>query len=693
MKYPYRHRDLNWLSFNERVLQEAADPSTPLYERLKFLAIFSSNLDEFFAVRVSRLRQIKKIDKQIRKKLALKPNKQVKEIVKTVKQQQEQFGNIFYKQLIPQLANQNIYLVSEKTLDFNQQGHATEYFISKILPLLTIKIIDPNRNSDVFLKNNHLYFLVTFKDESSLGLVNIPSQELGRFFCFPPSSEKHYVTFLDDIIRRHIDQIFENKDITGCYEIKLSRDAELYIEDEFEGDLADKIKESLSRRDDGQPTRLLYDTNIPKDVLKQIRNYFGLGKIDLVPGGKYHNFSDFFGFPDPTKSIDLHYPEVAQVQHSAFDNQTNYFKQIGQKDQLVHFPYMSFDYVQHFINQSAIDPLVTDIKISLYRVAKESELTTSLLKALENGKKVTVFVEAKARFDEENNLKWGQIFEDKGAEVHYSYPNIKVHSKILLIKRNENKEQKLYAYIGTGNFNAKTSKIYCDHGIFTAHPKITKDLAEVFEVLSAKCILPKPKHLLVAPFTIRSAFDQLIDREIELAKSGKTAKIMAKLNSLEDQKIIDKLYEASSAGVTIKLLVRGFCCLIPGIPKLSENIEIISIIDRYLEHGRIYVFNNDNDPKVFIGSADWMTRNLDKRIEVLTPIYDPDCRKELLDILNLQIKDNIKARYQDTTASNTYRIKMSSEPVIRSQSEIRTYLNEVHTKMNQYQLPKQYLKT
>ncbi|MHA7059190.1 polyphosphate kinase 1 [Aquimarina sp. M1] len=681
-EYPYQNRDLNWLSFNERVLQEAADKSNPLYERLKFLAIFSSNLDEYFSVRVSRLRQIKKIDKNLRKKLAYKPSKQVKEILKRVKVLQEKFGDIFFNQLVPELTKHQIYLIDHKQFDLNQHQFATQYFISKILPLVEATLVTLDKANEIFLENNNLYLLVTFQERDVYGIVNIPSDSLDRFICFPSLNGNHFITFLEDVMKPNLNQVFENNTIKDCFQIKLSRDAELYIDDEFEGVLAEKIKESLSQRDYGQPTRLLFDASMPKLLKTKVRKLFDLGKIDMISGGTYHNFSDFFDFPDPTDNPSLHYTKLTEVRHRAFDRSESYFKTISQKDQLVHFPYMSFDYVQDFINKAATDPATTEIKISLYRVAKESQLTNSLLTALENGKKVTVFVEAKARFDEENNLKWGKIFEEKGASVFYSYPKIKVHSKILLVKRNEEEKDKLYSYIGTGNFNDKTAKIYCDHGLFTTNPLITKELSEVFEVLSGKMILTKPKCLLVSPYTTRSTFEKLIDIEIANAKKGNPSGIKAKLNSLEDKKIIQKLYEASNAGVKIELLVRGFTCLIPGLSGFSENIRITSVVDRFLEHGRIYLFHNNGNDKMYIGSADWMTRNLDKRIEVLSPILDKDCKTELKHILEIQLSDNVKARIQDEKEANNYKKKMDDNPSIQSQHQIREFLKKQNSSEN-----------
>ncbi|TPN89154.1 polyphosphate kinase 1 [Aquimarina algicola] len=680
-KYPYKHRDLNWLSFNERVLQEAEDSRNPLYERLKFLAIFSSNLDEYFRVRLSRLRQIKKIDKKIRKKLALKPSKLVKEIIQIVELQQERFGTIMNTVLIPELKQNGIHLTFNDSFTALEKEYAKKYFDSTIKSHIDITIIDGEQSELPFLKNNDLYYVITFQDViENIGIINIPTRILDRFVSFPSKGNIHTITFLDEIVKENIATLFPNHKIEACYQIKVSRDAELYIEDEFDGVLAQKIKESLDQRGSGQPTRLLYDASMPKPIKKLIRTIFKVGKIDMVPGGKHHNFSDFFGFPDPTNNSNLHYQSVELVKHKNFENHADYFEIIAKQDQLVHFPYMSFDYVQNLIDQAASDPTVTEIKISLYRVAKESDLTSALLKALKNGKKVIVFVEAKARFDEENNLKWGEIFESNGASVFYSYPKIKVHSKILLIKRTENRKNKLYGYIGTGNFNAKTSKIYCDHGLLTARPEITSELDEVFNVLSGRSVHIQPKHLLVSPFITRQKFEKLIDIEIENAKRGFKAQIISKLNSLEDKQMINKLYEASQAGVKITLVVRGFSCLIPGIEGISENIRITSILDRYLEHGRIYYFENNGDPNVFIGSADWMTRNLDKRIEVLTPILDESLKKELIDILQIQVNDNIKARIHDIDESNHYQIKKDEEEFIQSQNAIREYLLNIHSK-------------
>lgn len=672
----FRHRDLNWLSFNERVLQEAEDPKNPLYERIKFLAIFSSNLDEYFRVRVSQLRQIKRVEKSIRKKLALRPNKITKEILEMIKLQQQRFGEIYYGQIIPELAENGIYLTDCESFTPKQKKIAAEFFQKNVSSNVQPKKVKFDVGKDLFLENNQLYFAVTFENEKSLGLVNIPSDDCGRFIQF----EKKVITFLDDIIRFEIPGFFPKEKVTGIYAIKLSRDAELYIEDEFDGVLAEKIYESLAQRTDGQPTRLLYDASMPPEIHKKIRKLLGLGKIDMMPGGRYHNFSDFFSFPDPTDNPELHTKVPPPVKHKVLEDAENYFNEIAKKDLSVHFPYMSFNYVERFLEQAATDPLVESIKISLYRVADESSLTNSLLKALEKRKRVTVFVEAKARFDEENNIIWGKKFQEKGAHVIYSYPRIKVHSKILLVERKEGEKAKKYAYIGTGNFNSKTAGIYCDHAIFTANKYFTKELSRIFKVLEGKLIVPREKHLFISPFSTRRKFTALIMEEIENALAGKKASITAKMNSLEDPDMIEWLYKASNAGVKIRLLVRGFTSLIPGVKGMSENIIITSIIDQYLEHGRIYLFENGGEEKIFFGSADWMTRNLDRRIEVIAPIYDEEIATEFKEILAIQLRDNVKARIQDKDETNTYVEKAPEEKPVRSQEEIYNYLKQKHSK-------------
>lgn len=674
----FQHRDLDWLNFNERVLQEAADKSNPVLERLKFLAIFSSNLDEYYRVRVSQLRQIKKIKKSLRKKLALKPNKKVKQIIKEVKAQQIQFGQIFKDEILPELAEHHIHLIQHQDFSKDQFAQAKRIYQDKIKEHLEPQLVDFEKKNQLFLENNTIYFFIAFKNCEEAGVVNIPVEQVGRFIELKNEGKEHFISFIDDIIRAEIHEVFPKRKVAGIYQVKMSRDAELYIDDQFNGVLAEKIYESLEQRTDGQPTRLLYDAEMPKELQKKLRKHLGLGKIDMMPGGKYHNFSDFFSFPDPTDNSDLKYEDLTPIPHKNFEATSDYFKLIKEKDQLLHFPYMSFSYVENLIEQAAEDNDVVSIKISLYRVADESALTSSLLKALEKGKEVTVFIEAKARFDEENNITWGRKFEEKGANVIYSYPKIKVHSKIFLIDRIEAGESVKYAYIGTGNFNAETSKLYCDHALFTAHKKITKELDRVFKVLEGELIIPRAKNLLVSPFETRREFTQMILHEIDEAEAGREAKITAKMNSLEDEEIIDLLYRANKSGVKIRLLVRGFTCLIAGVKDLSEHIYITSILDRFLEHGRIYIFHNGGEERIFMGSADWMNRNLNRRIEVLAPIFDEDIKQELKEILQLQLNDNVKARVQDYTGKNEYVAHDTKKP-IRSQYEIYKYLQKKHS--------------
>lgn len=675
----FRHRDLNWLSFNERVLQEASDKINPLYERIKFLAIFSSNLDEYFRVRVSQLRQMKRVKKSIRKKLALRPSKITKQIIEEVKAQQDKFGTIYHKQILPELAANGIHVLDAEHFKDEHQEFISSFFNNKVEKHLKPIFLDLEKENELFLENSVLYFLVTFKKENQLAVLNIPAEKCGRFVPITTSKNQHDITYLDEIIRHEAYKIFPENDITGIYEIKLSRDAELYIDDIYEGVLAEKIYASLKQRTDGQPTRLLYDASMPKPIQKKIRKLLNLGKIDMMPGGQYHNFKDFFSFPDPTENKNLHFKELPPLKHSILEDSKDYFKDISEKDQSLHFPYMSFSYVERFVKMAAEDEKVTDINISLYRVADESDLTNSLMKALENGKRVTVFVEAKARFDEKNNISWGRKFEEKGANVIYSYPKVKVHSKIMLVCRQEGDIHMRYAYIGTGNFNAETSSIYCDHAIFTTNKYITKELQRLFKVLEGELIIPREKKLLISPFSTRQEFIKLIYNEIENARAGKIARITAKMNSLEDEEMIELLYKASNAGVKIRLLIRGFTSLIPGIEGMSENVYITSVVDRFLEHGRIYLFENGGEELMFYGSADWMNRNLDRRIEVISPVLDEDIKREFKDILNIQLNDNVKARIQDAEESNKYVHKKKGEKDIRSQYEIYEYLKEKHS--------------
>lgn len=667
----FKHRDINWLYFNERVLLEAANTDTPLLERLKFLAIFSSNLDEYFKVRISQLRQLKAVDKALRKKLVRKPNKTLKFILTKVAMQQEQFGKTI-KATLDELRQHNIYLRNLSELSNEQVKSLSEHFKLKVKHHCDIVMpVDSDK-----LEDGKLYLVVHFA-EDDLALVVIPTHQVQRFIELP--GQGHNYMYLDDVLKLNLHELFPNKKINGAYAIKLSRDAELYLEDDYSDTaLVEKIYKSLDKRNSGQPTRLLYDQNMPEMVQEQLKQVLDVADVDMSKGGVYHNLSDFFTFPHPPNSEHLRYGPQPPLKHPHLSFTTDIFKTIKEKDQLVHFPYQEFDCVEHFITSAATDVQVKTIKMSLYRIAKTSRLTDAILEALNNGKKVVLFVEAQARFDEANNIKWGRIFEEKGAKVIFSVPNIKVHSKVAMVERTENDEQQYYAYIGTGNFNAKTAKLYCDHGLFTANRKITEDLAQVFDVLERKLIIPKLKRLLVSPFTTRGTFLECIQNEISNVKAGLAGKITIKMNSLEDTKMIAALHEASEAGVAVRLLVRGLCrlkqkndeALLPN----EKPIYVTSIVDRYLEHGRIYLFENSGDETMYIGSADWMTRNLDKRIEVLTPILDNDIFNELKDILEIQLADTAKARILDAEDTNKQVTLVQGQPEVRSQYAIYDYL-------------------
>lgn len=662
----YYHRDLSWLRFNHRVLQEATDSRNPLYERIKFLAIFSSNLDEFFRVRVSDIRQIKDVEKPLRKRLIRKPNKVLKEIKTQVDIQQSEFGRIFKDEIVPELEKENIYLIHHKKYSPTQKLAAQNYFEETLRPLLKVELYDTHAKDAVFVKNEALY-LTALQEDNWFQFVEIPA-EAPRFFIFPKQNGKHYITFVDDIIKYNLRQTPKGEANLEYFSIKISRDAELYIEDEFSGDLKDKIEESLSNRDTGQATRVLIDQRMPKSLQGIIKTALDVTKTDIVQGGAYHNFKDFFGFPNPTNK-NLSNEVLTPIDHSMLSNYDSMFDAIDAGDKLIHYPYQSFEPVIRLVEEAAVDKHVKKIRITIYRAAKESRLNDAIALAAENGKEVTVFIEVKARFDERNNLKWGKIFEEKGAHVIYSYPDIKVHSKILLISRTVDKKQTRYGYIATGNFNEKTATLYTDFGLMTSHKKITKELHKVFLVLDRTIIVPKTKRLLVSPFTTRVNFTELVNNEIALAQDGEEAYIILKMNSLEDKGMIKLLYRASNAGVQIRLLIRGMCSLIPGVKGQSENIYITSVIDRFLEHGRVYIFGNKGDEKLYIGSADWMTRNLNHRIEVVTPILDKKLKKRVRDLIDIQIADNVKARIIDAHQTNAY---VTNEEA-KVQSQLATY--------------------
>lgn len=676
---PYIHRDLSWLSFNYRVLQEAKDPSVPLMERIKFMAIYSSNLDEFFRVRVANIRNLVRVGKKTKKKLDFDPKEILNEVHQIINSQQEEYSEIFEKQIVPQLADNNIFLLRNlDTLNPEQKQFIEDYFQDNLLPfvqpvLLVKKKIRP------FLNNAALYLSVILGplEEESDGIryaiIKIPSDHIPRFISLPSPSNRRDVIVLDDLIRYSARWLFPGYNILGMYSIKLTRDAELYIDDEFSGNLLHKIRRSLNKRNVGPASRFVYDRETPEHLMEFLKETFELEEFDLLPEGKYHNNFDFFQFPD----FDLHFLKntpLPPLPYKPLEDAVDIFSTIKEKDQFIHVPYHSYESVVRLFEVASKDPRVTHIKVVQYRVAKKSRIMTALMNAVKAGKQVSVFVEVKARFDEEANLDWGEKLEKAGVSVQYSFPGVKVHSKLALISRQERKKTKLYAYLSTGNFHEGTAKIYSDFGLFTADERLTREAARVFSFLeTVKLPAQDFEHLLVGQFNLRNTLIKLIDKEIANAKKGLPASIMLKMNSLQDQRMIEKLYKANNAGVEVKLMIRGIFSLVPGVEGYSENIEAYSIVDRYLEHSRIFIFHNNGDEKIYLSSADWMVRNLSYRIETAFPIYDPDHKQELKDFMDLQFRDNVKSRILDFNHSNIYR-ENTDDIAVRAQSETYFYL-------------------
>jgi polyphosphate kinase len=688
MKSKYFNRELSWLSFNHRVLQEAQDQIVPLYERLKFLAICSSNLDEFFRVRVSSIRTLQTLKKKTKEKLEFDPTKLLKKIIAGVEKLQDEIGKTFRKQLIPELKNHNIYVIDEKELRKEHIVFINEYFNELVLPYVNPMILVRKRIS-TFLQNNVLYLAIQLlprkkkklqdrdtkkRTRYKYAIVEIPTKYLPRFIELPRTDERFHIMFLDDIVRYCLPLIFRGYEVVASYSIKLTRDAELYIEDEFTGNLLDKIKKSLKKRTTGIPCRFLYDPEMPKELVKFLKSSLYLSKQDLMPGARYHNFSDFFKFPNPGLP-GMEYEPLKPLRQSEYESYKNKFEAWSKKDFLFQFPYQTYDYIVNAMETAANDANVESIKITQYRVAKNSKIVRSLIRGVNKGKSVTAFVEIKARFDEEVNIKSAEEMQKAGIKVFYSLPGLKVHCKMAMIYRMENNEMKKYAYLSTGNFNEVSAKTYSDMGLFTSDERITSETEKVFDFLEGKITNPIFEHFLVANLNMRRELMNLIENEINNAKAGKNASIILKVNNLEDPKIINKLYDASEAGVKISLIVRSACCLIPGVKKMSKNISAISIVDRFLEHERIIIFHNDGNEKVFLSSADLMKRNLTNRIEVAFPIYDENLKQEVKDIVNIQLSDNTKARIIDENQINEYK-KDGTGRKVRAQFEIYEYLKE-----------------
>lgn len=672
---PYIHRDISWLDFNYRVLQEAKDKRVPLLERVKFLAIYSSNLDEFFRVRVANHRNITRAGKKARKEMDFGSNAILKHIHKIVNKQQEEFSRIFKDEIIPALKKENIYILRRKQLNAEQLEFIENYFQNHMLPyvqpvLLIKKKIKPFLNSGALYLALHIVDKDKKDPKPEYALANIPSNHLPRFLILPSDNDRKDIILLDDVVRHSVFKIFPGYHIKSMHSIKFTRDAELYIDDEFSGDLIEKLKKSLSKRNVGLASRMVYDRDIKKDFLQYIMDVFDLDQKDLLEEGRYHNNSDFFSFPTFELSHLKNEP-LPPVHTPILENAASIFNVIKEKDYVVHVPYQSYEPVIKFFEDAAKDPTVTHIKITQYRVAKVSRIMDALIKASKAGKQVSTFIEIKARFDEEANLKWGEKLEKAGVKVHYSLPGLKVHSKVALIRRMEDNQPVLYSYLSTGNFNEDTAFVYSDLGILTADTRYTKETARLFLYLETRT-KPKQefKHLFVGQFKLKNKLKALVEKEISEAKKKRPAAITLKMNSLQDAEMIELLYKASQAGVKIKLIVRGICSIVPGIKGVSENIRAISIIDRFLEHSRIFIFENKGDELIYCSSADWMERNLHHRVETIFPIYDEDIRILIKKIIKFQWRDNVKARIISEKNQNTYQI---GNDEIQYKSQLDTY--------------------
>ncbi|MBI5373632.1 MAG: polyphosphate kinase 1 [Sphingobacteriales bacterium] len=685
-EYIYLNRDLSWLGFNQRVLMEAADPAVPLYNRVQFLSIFSSNLDEFFRVRMPAIFAFSGLTT---KKISLEeeyPNDLAMQVQKTVYGQLEEFGRILREEIIPGLKQQQVQLCYDEPLSAGDAENSRDYFLSRVLTYLQPVILKKAKQGTVFLENNALYFIVALQSpgkrtSQSYALLNIPSGLVPRFLEMTGQEGLLRIVFLDDVIREMLPEVFPGYRTGGAWSIKLTRHADMNLEDEFTGDIAEKIERQLEKRDTGPATRLLIDPKMPAKTRKFVQQFFELDQREIVSGGRYHNLKDLALLPAPKHpgSVQAPWPPLS---HPGFDTHRTVFDCIKERERLLHLPYHSYHPVLRFFNEAAVDPMVREIYITLYRVATDSHIVNALISAARNGKKVTVFVELKARFDEANNLKWSGKMKAAGIRIIQSIPRLKVHAKVAMLRREENKKLVDYSFLGTGNFNESTGRFYTDHALFTRNREFGRELGLLFSGLQTGTrpeLLGKIpfRRLLVSQFNMRDRFEKLIRKEIGRAQKGETASIILKLNNLQERGMIDLLYEASNAGVEVRLLVRSICCLAPGVGGQSENIRVTRIVDRYLEHARVFIFHNGGDPLCYLGSADWMNRNLHSRIEVCFPLKDPLLKKQIMDIVDLQLQDSVKA--VQLTAEGENKRSAPGDAEIQAQQAIYEYVKTLPT--------------
>ena len=680
-KVPFLNREISWLYFNERVLQEVADETVPLIERIKFLSIFSSNLEEFYRVRVATMSRLANLNDKAKELLGINPKKVLNEIKNIVVRQERKFEQLFQATLMNELAQNRIFILNDTQLNVSRGEFVRNHFRDKILSNLVPILIQPDKPFPE-LKDRYLYFFVrltkkTSKLAENYALIELPP-DLPRFLVLPETNDLKFIILAEDIIKYCLDDIFYVFNYTelDAYSIQVTRDAELDIDKNVSDKFIEELKTSLAKRKKGKPMRLLYDTQMPFDMLSVLVSKMKIEAESLIPGNRYHRFGDFIRFPNVGPK-NLEYASNPPLKVSGLHRTESIFNKLAERDYLINLPYQSYDYIILFLREAAIDPKVVEIHITLYRLAENSRVINALINAVKNGKKVNCLVELKARFDEQANIFWSTRLVEEGVHVNYGLTDYKVHSKICLVKRMEKGRAVYYANLATGNFNEKTARIYGDHSIFTAKKEITHDLLKLFTALNKKTVTKGFKHLIVSPLETRNKLYALIDREIKIAKSGKPAYLIFKVNSLADEGTVEKLYEASNAGVIIKLIVRGICCLVPGVKGYSENITVISIIDRYLEHARVFIYGNSGKEEMYLSSADLMSRNFEHRVEVGFPVLDAEVRQEIRDIIEFQLQDNVKARDITKTNTNKYH-KNRLAAKVRAQVQTYNYLKNKH---------------
>ena len=679
----YFKRDISWLSFNYRVLLEAEDDALPIYERIKFLSIYSSNLEEFYEIRVAEHRGVI-MKKNFTDESGAEAEEILAEITEEVNRQQREYYRIFSK-VLQELNRQDIYLYQDSNPEPFHEEFVHNFFNEEVFPFLSPVMIQAG-DIRTFIRDRRLYLVIRMIKKSKrmaepdyvpeyyYALMKIPYAKVPRFIELPSHEGKHYIMFIDDIIRANLSSIFPGYVVESCYSIKISRDADIYLDDEKGGNIVENIRKKVKKRKIGALSRFMYDSSMPDDFLAFVCNAFGITVDDLVLGGRYNNLQDLIKLPNPKgKELEQEIPSPMRVPF--LDEMGSVFRAVKKRDILLHFPYQSFDYLIRFLMEAAFDPKVDEIKITQYRVAENSAVINTLISAAQNGKKVTVFVELKARFDEENNMSTAERMEQAGIRIIYSIPGLKVHAKVAVILRKDTDDgikRRDFAYLSTGNFNEKTARIYSDMALLTSDAEMIKDINKVFAVLEGKLHEPTFRHLLVARFNMVPELTRMIHREIEHVKAGRKGRIVLKMNGLHDQHMIDELYEASENGVEIDLIVRGICCLVPNQP-FSRNIRITRIVDMFLEHSRIWYFYNDGQEDLFLTSADWMRRNLNRRIETAFPILDPEIKEDIIHILQIQMRDNVKACLIDEQLRNNFKRDGNPEKV-RAQLAIYEYL-------------------